>query len=301
LPDLEAKLKDGVITAPRTLGFGGCMLNNPLNVAGKAKLVDNRTFRKIGFKRTPAAFTPGAIKQFISFCDRKLDIPTDVQPYCFVEAGTSEPVQLVEAAGDLLRAADVALVELVTPVETVYRDWRLNYNYITLEMQKRAEEIGPEAGLLIRDWRSKGLTRSNEEARVHYRDQILDIWPVESSSDVAMRDIIAEARGEQRSVDQMFADLREIQSLLNIPVVMVQHVYRYMPDGRTISWPTSFMEDVVLIAERLGVPIFHPSEVVVRHGVRTAMAEDYRHYQPDFYPTIGHALAEFASKAARVA
>jgi hypothetical protein len=281
----------------KTVGFGGCMLNNPLNIAHRSRILNNATFKKVGFTRTPAAFTPGAIRQLIEFCDRAIDIPVSVQPYCFLEAGLSDPVQLSPDASALLRSADVFLVELVTPNETYFREWRLNYNYITAEVQKRANEISKEAGVLANEWRSKGLTKGNQEARARFSAELLTHWPTEGAADLAMREVIAEARGEMRTVDQMVEDLEWVRSAMGMPMVMVQHVFKYMPDGRTVSWPSTFMDDVAIVADRLGVPLFRPSEVVAKHGVPNMMAADFRHYQKEQYPIIGQALAEFVAGA----
>ena len=86
---------------------------------------------------------------------------------------------------------------------------------------------------------------------------------------------------------------QKMQTLLGCPVGVALYVFRYMPDGRAISWPAGFRETVLLAAQNLDLPIFDPVPLVVEYGVEKALEPPLAHYSKEFLPVAGNALADF--------
>jgi hypothetical protein len=88
-------------------------------------------------------------------------------------------------------------------------------------------------------------------------------------------------------------DFQKMQALLGCPVGVALYVFRYMPDGRAISWPAGFRETVLAAAQDQNLPIFDPVPLVINYGVEAALTPAVAHYSDAFLPVAGGALVDF--------
>ncbi len=81
-------------------------------------------------------------------------------------------------------------------------------------------------------------------------------------------------------------------------MAMVTYTYRYMPDGRPVTWPAGFREELLDAAAELELPVFEPWKLVQEHGVARAL-QDIGHYTAGFDVIMGEALVDFAARTTR--
>lgn len=79
---------------------------------------------------------------------------------------------------------------------------------------------------------------------------------------------------------------------------MVHHNFRYMPDGRPISWPAELKDQSIEVARRLGAHEHDFAPFVAEHGTKRVLADDFRHWNVEFYPQIANHLYGFFCKVA---
>ena len=84
--------------------------------------------------------------------------------------------------------------------------------------------------------------------------------------------------------------------MLCCPIGAVVYTFRVMPDGRPVSWPAGFREEIIAAAEKEKLPMFETAEMVSAFGVEKAFSRDMRHYSEAFSPVVGEALLQFAEK-----
>jgi len=77
---------------------------------------------------------------------------------------------------------------------------------------------------------------------------------------------------------------------------VVVYVFQYLEDGRAISWPAGFHEEVLEAATELDLPMFQPAQFVRDYGLKNAMKDDLRHYSDEFSPVIGNELIKFSQE-----
>jgi len=67
-----------------------------------------------------------------------------------------------------------------------------------------------------------------------------------------------------------------------------------MPDGWPISWRSDFRNRVIDLASRLGVPLLDPCQLVLRHGIDTALMKgNVIHWSTDFLPAVAEIYKRF--------
>ena len=263
-------------------------------------VVDVGVFRRIGFRRMPSAFTPRALTQLIDFCTGDLEIPADIQRFCFIE-----PAQAPRGARALeIKQADMALVELVSPNEILFRGYALNPNYLIFEVARlRARD--PALAESVRRCLGAGLWRRNERVRAKEARNLRENLAVECPEDQLLLAVTEEARGVLFGEDEIEQVFRDVQHRLDMPVALALHFAQYMPDGRPVSWPPGFVDTVRSVSRRLGWPAFDPAPLVAAHGVEQALElggarQDLLiHYQPAFESVMGEALCQFVRVTAR--
>jgi hypothetical protein len=107
-----------------------------------------------------------------------------------------------------------------------------------------------------------------------------------------IRDVLAETRGSKSDVAAALAKLRE---LVGRPMGIVIYIFQYLADGRAIGWPAGHHDEILAGAQKLGLAVFDPRQVVEKHGVQVALRPDLRHYDDEFSSTVmAEILANFA-------
>jgi hypothetical protein len=191
---------------------------------------------------------------------------------------------------------DVALLEPASPIELTFRGVAFHRNAITTRFLMPIMGRGREQRKVGAAWLRQGLVGLNETIRVEAAAKLADYVVGDAPEDDFARSLFLEVRSKKTDVLGGFIKMRE---LLNRPIGVVCYNFRYMPDGRPISWPAGFREDVLAAAQQLNLPVFDPAPMVQEFGVDAALAQDLGHYSEDFMPVAAEALVGFAESVHR--
>jgi hypothetical protein len=278
----------------RPLPFGGCNLHNPILRASQDGRIDRR-YRDASARRNwLLTLSPGAMIQAQDFLTGEKTIPPELQTLYTGEEGHFEPAP---NAADVIGECDVAILEISTPYEFSYRDLILNVNRLGEFFGEFCAATGtPKRN--FEAWRTALLKQQADKAK--------ELGEVLTSSleqpvweGVELADLIANLRCRELGVDETTQLVAQLRDRIGKPAGMVIHNFRFMPDGRAISWPTDFKKNSVEVADRLGLPTLDLAPLVVENGATLVVAEDGRHWNPvTGMPLVGSWLAEFAEKVA---
>lgn len=293
----RAKIVEGAL---KVVPLGGCAILLPLKAAAARGLVDVGVFRRVGFRRMPRALTAGALLQLVDFCTGDLDIPAEIQRYCYIDPVDAPSGNRAAA----IRQGDMALIELTSPNEITFRGYSLNPNYLIWEVA-RLKARDPALAESLRRCLGAGLWRRNERVRAMEARNLADNLRVEDPRDEMLLAVTEEARGALLEEAEIERILRDVERRLDMPVALALHVARYMPDGRPVAWPLGFTETMRSLARRLGWPAFDPAPLVAARGVEQALVPEgpnddlLMHYRPAFDAVMGEALHDFIRRVLR--
>jgi hypothetical protein len=185
---------------------------------------------------------------------------------------------------------DVTLVEPTTPVDLVFRGFSINRRALQRIVYPAAGENDETTATVIKRWFRNGLVGFNEEIRKEAVEYLLT-----RISDVTPRERLARALVKETSgvKSDLLGGLQALRDVLKGPMGLVLYNFRYMPDGRAISWPQGFREETVDAAKSLGLPIYDPTSLVVGYGTNAALLPKDGHYTEEFLPIMGDALVTF--------
>lgn len=292
---LEVKRNVAIVkppSVPHILTFGGCQINVPLSAlhnAGKAVSV----YRAMGFKAVPNAFTPRAVLQLAEFCRTQRSIPREIRRLCW----TDELFEPSEASAVIFEKAETVLIELNTPTDICFDGFYLAQTQVREKIVDRMREAGSTPGKLATKWLQDGVLKGNEPVRVQAGTELLEYLPDKDPDDRMLREVVKHAKGETSDRAGLRAHLEAITSHMPVLPKIVVYYYSYMPDARVISWPPTFVDDVVSVARELNMPVLDPAQLVAKHGTDSALKSDLRHYAPEFLPVIGEEILNFAAQS----
>jgi hypothetical protein len=157
-------------------------------------------------------------------------------------------------------------------------------------------KVSREVKKLASSWLNNGVLGGNSELQAQTAEALIQVMPPQMPDHPEIiKRVLRELRGHRRDIREGLEELRALTDYR--PMGVLVYIFQYMPDGRVITWPERFREDVIDAAGQLGLPIFDPSPLVVDYGVPKAMMDDLGHYSEEFLPVIGEALADFAVAA----
>jgi hypothetical protein len=236
------------------------------------------------------AHTFGEMFQLIEVLRGELSIPRALRHL----AHLPQDLHSIRTAKQGFDGLDVLLLAPSSPVELVFRGISVNRAAVTrlVSDAARAHEDERVAKLLSR-WMRVGLLDMKEPVRVEASTDLLKYIHDDSKDCHLSRALLAELRTFPSDI---LGGFRKARAMFSCPIGVVLYVFRYMPDGRAISWPVGFREEVLKSAAELNLPIFDPAPVVVSHGVDTALLPFRAHYRNEFLPVIGKAILEFAEQ-----
>jgi len=268
--------------------FGGCLVHWPMT----------RTSRARGRLRYD---TYGPIREIHSFGEM-----FQIVEILRGERKVSAEYQWLSRMTELRRVTraasftdiDVALLEPASPIELSFRGVAFNRNAITVKFLKPIVDRGREERKVAAAWLRQGLVGMNETIRAEAAAKLASYVPGASPHEEFSRALFLETRSSRTDVLGGFIKMRE---MLNRPIGVVSYVFRYMPDGRPISWPAGFREEVLAAAQRLDLPVFDPVPLVQSFGVEAALQADLGHYSERFLPVAATGLIEFARNVHRSA
>jgi hypothetical protein len=269
-----------------TLLLGGCMVHWPLR---RPPDVSRRfSFDQYGTVGEVHSF--GEIFQLLDVLQGNKDIPQELRPYAHMRprfrraAGTADFHEL-----------DLVLLGPSSPVELVFRGVAMNRTATMRQVLASVEDETGQAEKFLNRWSRVGLVSLNEAVRAQAAARLLEYMPGNSENAELARSVVRETRAFKGDLRGGFLRTR---AMFRCPLGLILYVFRYMPDGRPISWPAGFYEDLVSTGRDLGIPMFDPSPLVMRYGVEKALLEGHNHYKNEFLPTVGEEIAQFAESIA---
>jgi hypothetical protein len=268
-----------------TLLFGGCLVHWPMTRTSRAE--GRLAYDAYGPIREVHSF--GEMFQIVEILRGQRTITPELHLL-------TRMVELVPMPGASdFSDIDVVLLEPASPIELSFRGVAFNRSKLNL-LLKPIVEKGKEERRAGASWIRYGLVGLNEEIRAETAARLVQSVGGDSPEDELTRAIFLETRAEKTDVLGGFVKMQE---LIKRPTGVVSYVFRYMPDGRAISWPAGFREEVLAAAEHLNLPVFDPVPLVQKFGVQAALQADLGHYNDNFMPVAADALVEFAEAVYR--
>jgi hypothetical protein len=268
------------------LTMGACLLHGPLNPLARER--KRLAYPKYG--PFPGVYTFGEMFQALDILLGKADVPAEIRPIANIR-----PNFVAKPSAVGFNEVDVVLVEPSSPVNLCYRGCYLNRTTLAQIVIAPIRATGREAAKAAGQWLRTGLVGFDEAARLKGAEDLVKLIPKDLPERDFFADVILETRSSKVDV---LEGLKNIASIMQRPMGVVVYVFQYLSDGRALSWPEGFLEEVLAAAEELDLPVFQPAEFVRSYGVKKALRDDLRHYNEEFTPVIAEALAQFADSVA---
>jgi hypothetical protein len=266
--------------------MGACLLHGPLNPIARDRV--RIAFPKYG--TFPGVYTFGEMFQALDVLLGRREVPDEIRPIANMRPNF---VARESAAG--FGEVDVVLVEPSSPIDLEYQGCNLNRTTLTQIVLAPIRATGREGNKAANQWLRTGLIGLNEEVRASAAEELVRHIPSDLPEKDFFADVIMETRSRKADV---LEGLKGISSIVQKPMGIVLYVFQYLPDGRTLSWPEGFLEEIMAAAEEMDLKVFQPADVVRSYGITKALRDDLRHYNPDFMPVVAESLCEFADSIA---
>lgn len=264
-----------------TLVLGGCLVNMPIVATPRAK--DVLDYERYGPFQLLHSFRQ--MHQRIQFIRGERDFPPTIRMLCRFP----RDLKVLPGIADF-HDLDATLVEPTTPVDLVFRGFSINRRALQRVVYPAAGEDDEATAAIIKRWFRGGLVGFNEETRKDAAEYLLTRISNVTPRDRLARVLVNETRGVKCD---LLGGLRALRDVLKGPMGLALYNFRYMPDGRAISWPQGFREETVDAAKSLGLPIYDPTSLVVGYGTKSALLPKDGHYTKEFLPIMGDALVTF--------
>ena len=267
------------------MGYGSCHVQDALfdlDFNSLAGAVAN----SIPSRNTLISHYPKATLQQIEFLRGELSIPQVVRRFVY-----HDPKYEPKARnGAIIDTADVSFVEFATPIEINFRGVWLNRNLIGDLIVDKARARDTNAGEIALKWFEEGLLKVNEKIREEAAQALLEFLPSGTEEADCDRDLVMNARSSRPNEKDYEEGIRAIKDALPMPICILSHTLRFMPDGRPINWPQGFVEQTNTISARLGIPIVNPYLLVEKLGGDVSLKPDLQHFTPEFVSELGMEL-----------
>jgi hypothetical protein len=268
------------------LPMGACLLHGPLNPIARERV--RIAYPKYG--TFPGVYTFGEMFQALDVLLGRREVPDEIRPIA-----NMRPNFVARESAVGFGEVDVVLVEPSSPIDLEYRGCNLNRTTLTQIVLAPIRATGREGNKAANQWLRTGLIGLNEDVRAGAAQVLVKHIPQDLPEKDFFADVILQTRSRKADV---LAGLKGISSIVQKPMGIVLYVFQYLPDGRTLSWPEGFLEEIMAAAEEMDLKVFQPAEVVRSFGIKEALREDLRHYNPEFMPVVAEALCEFADSIA---
>lgn len=271
----------------RILPLGGCLLHRPLGDFGKFKYNVRARVGTGGLVREN--YSLSEMVQLVRFLRGELFLPPEIKQLAGIDLGF-EPLPNIRDFADV----DVVLIEPSTPIDIVYGAHVLNRTAIIARIIEpiRATHPEPEMARQTNYWMTKGLYGGDVATQQRLAAELGELLPDATPLADTARDVLMNARAVKRDVAEGLGQLRE---MIDRPMGVLTFIFQYLPDGRPVSWPAGFREDVLAAAEAMNLPVFEPWTLVEQYGVAASLKDDLRHYRDEFMPTVSQAIVDFAA------
>ncbi|MGI8839357.1 MAG: hypothetical protein ACR2F8_00995 [Caulobacteraceae bacterium] len=272
----------------RILPLGGCLLHRPLGDFGKLNYNVRARVGTGGQVRENYSFSE--MIQFVRMLRGEIVLPPEIKEL----AGMDARFEPLPGIGDFA-GVDVVLLEPSTPVDIVFGDYLLNRTAIIARIVQPIRDANPEPkyARMTNYWMTKGLYAGDVAVQESLGGELAALVTGDTPLERAARAVLIEARAIQRDVAEGMGTLR---AMIDRPMGVLTFIFQYLPDGRPVSWPAGFRDDVLAAATHLNLPVFEPWKLVEQYGVAATLKDDLRHYKDEFLPTVAQAIVDFAGQ-----
>ena len=242
-------------------------------------------FGRLGFHSAPYALSSGATVQLFDFCAGERLLPDMVQMLAYMQIN-----QPTLENGGLVREADIAFVEMSTPVEPLIGNDIVNFNRIEDFVVKPLRAAGVDRHLMS-GW-SQSLVNVRDDLPERAR-ALLNGWPGEFEGDALARFAVENLRSRRLDVDGMVRDLETLRGKIRAPMALKLYDFKYMPDGRPIDWPAGFKAKQIEVARRMKLPTLDFAPVVQRLGATRLIGKDMAHWRTNAHGMQAELMYDF--------
>ena len=239
--------------------LGAGPLSNALRVAGRGRSMLDCGRHGAGVD----CFNLGQIRQVLEVWRGEREIPDDIRALC----ATARRLRLPRGSAPF-RYIDVALLEPVSPVELVFRDYSLSGAEIFKTLLGPVRALGPDEARAAGRWLRAGLLRGDEVKRAKGAAELVELLPRIKEGAEFAEAVILETRS--RVVETADA-LRAVQTLIGRPVGVITGSPEHLAVGQTGKSGDSFQDELTFAAQQLNIPVFDVSDVVSRHQFDASM------------------------------
>jgi hypothetical protein len=264
-----------------TLLLGGCMIRWPIL---RTPICETK-LKCDPYGRLTELHTFGEIFQLLGLLQGTSTVPKEIRPLARIPLSVRPAV-----SAQKFQEIDVALVAPSSPIELTFRGFSVNRLGLLRAVAAQIPGDAPLGPRLLHRWMKPGLEGLNESIRIDAATKLLALMGGGGPATALARAVVEETRSERA---EMMGNLRALRDLLGRPLGVVLYYFHYMPDGRPLSWPAGFHDELVTAANGLSIPLFDPAPLVLQYGPDSAL-KDARHYSRAFLPVAGDALAQFA-------
>jgi hypothetical protein len=290
----EKKITLEKIEIPLILPFGGCTIFDPVYALESHGLAVNMQKKFSNSNNSIYTHTLGEHLQVVDCMRRVREIPGMLNRFCNI------PIDFCpDKFSELCDGVDILFVEACANIEIVFRETILNYNRLddfvvspANEALKNGNVDGKEWCLNAQKWFYDGLLKLNPE-RAKFANNLIKYMPSRSEEDEFLRTLVLESYPRRIDISTIFHQIDVLTDIFKKPFLLFTYTQKYMPDGRSISWPPSFHSELLAEAKRRSIKIVHPPELVQEYGVEIALKSDMQHYKESFLKIIGERYLQY--------
>jgi len=273
---------------PRILPFGNCTLTNPLRYLRdheRLKIV----WSELANTATPFVSTPNEVQQLLEYLDMKKEIPENIHKYIWPGI-ISSPT----ASFNIHERYDAVIFEYRVFTEIVFNGISLSRSRIMNDFTNFFGSIGPSQKELAVEWFNQGLIRFDVERQISVANKLIESIPSEIELPELEHRILLEARAFDRSSqDEVIEQMLRVKSLVKKPLGICSFVWKYLPDGRALTWPIDLRDKLAVAAKNLQIPFFDPPvRLVEKYGLQIVNLESVD-YLPHALPKVGDEFTFF--------
>jgi hypothetical protein len=156
-------------------------------------------------------------------------------------------------------------------------DCYLHRNLVKQEILQPLQKLGAKEAALANAWYYKGIEGADQQSRKHAVDELLPLLP-DDDSWKTRSEILRAVEGHGQDEAGMKSDIARIAEMIGCKVYVLGHVLRYMPDGRPLYWPSTFMMQLRRICAELDLPVLDPAKIMQDLDPKRALESNGHHY-----------------------
>lgn len=277
------------------LSLGNCSINNPINFLVKQGLVFDAWSPlrdKKGFKiNTPYISTPNELIQLINHISGYKSIPIEYHKYIWLYDYDVDNF-------DVVSDSDVALFEYRINDEIFLGDISLSRSRLMNLFVEYFAKFGELQKKIVLEWLNQGLLRANIERQISTANSLIESLPSNFRIPDLEKEILFNARVDSLSkTEDMVKELEKINKFLNKPIGVVSFIWKYLPDGRALTWPTDIRQKLAAACAVLDFPFFDPPvDLIEKFGIKLIDADrNYEYYNDNEMPLISSEFLKFVN------